>query len=276
MNEQGRRGAGLAYAGQLLALVVGYVLLGRLGLSIAPVNRFATLAWAPTGISLAALLIGGSRLWPGVALGALVTNLWCGAPPLVACGIGLGLAIVRHLVELHGGTVVASSPGEGRGATFTVTLPAAGAEHAAVATERSAGLAEGSEAPALLHGVRVLVVDDDPDCCDVVETVLQQSGAVVRAVRSAREALDALASFRPHLMLSDISMPGESGYALIDQVRSREARGESHLAAVAFSALASPKDREEALSHGFDAHLAKPASPRDITRMAASLVGRAA
>ena len=193
-------------------------------------------------------------------------------------GLGLGLAIVRHLVEVHGGTVSAESPGEGRGATFTVTLPLvnAGPRAAPEDRERTESPSNGSSAPVALDGVRVLVVDDDPDARELIMTVLRESGAEVHAVPSVRAALDELDAFSPHVLMSDIGMPEEDGYALIRQVRARESADGHHVPAVALTAFASQADREQALAFGFDAHLAKPASPVDLTRMVAGMLGRAA
>jgi PAS domain S-box-containing protein len=185
-------------------------------------------------------------------------------------GLGLGLAIVRHLVELHGGSVRAESPGHGKGATFIVDLPLQ-------RTERPPAEPEAETTPDRLPslvGVRVLVVDDEPDMRDLVTTVLEQQGAAVRAALSTSEALDALAAFAPDVLLCDIGMPGEDGYALIRQVRAREAGGGRHLAAVAITAYARPEDRTRALVAGFHAHLAKPVQPEELTVVVASLAGR--
>lgn len=187
-------------------------------------------------------------------------------------GLGLGLAIVRHLVELHGGSVTAESRGEGRGAMFTVTLPVVDAEPGAAlaASERAA-----APLPAVLEGVRVLVVDDDGDACDLLDMALRAAGASVHAVRTVRAAVGELASFRPDLLLSDIGMPGEDGYALIREVRARQAEGGARIPAIALSAFASSADRDQALANGFDAHLAKPANAGDLARLMASLLRRA-
>ncbi len=190
-------------------------------------------------------------------------------------GLGLGLAIVQHLVEMQGGAVQAESPGEGRGATFTVTLPLVAAESAAVAPERREPRGQPRAAVDALDGARVLVVDDDPDACDVLTTVLQEAGAEVRAVSSAKAAIDTAASFRPHAMVSDIGMPGEDGYTLIRRVRERESTEGGHLPAVALTAFASHADREQALEAGFDAYLAKPVSPEALASTVADLVAGA-
>jgi len=190
-------------------------------------------------------------------------------------GLGLGLAIVQHLVRQHGGTVKAESPGEGRGSTFTVTLPVVRAELRTVRAEPRKAESPPSRDAVSLEGVRVLVVDDDPDAGELLETALRESGADVRAARSASDALEELSSFHPHLLLSDIGMPGEDGYALIQQVRAREAVEGGHLLAIAWTAFASQAEREQALALGFEEHVARPASPRELVKTVARLVGRA-
>jgi PAS domain S-box-containing protein len=191
-------------------------------------------------------------------------------------GMGLGLAIVRHLVELHGGTVTAESPGEGRGARFTVMLPLISVVRSAITLDRRRIKKGAPSAPVPLDGVRVLVVDDDLDACELLETALQETGASVRAVHSVRAALEELESFHPDLLLSDIGMPEEDGYSLIRQVRARESATGGHVPAVALTAFASQPDREQALALGFEEHLAKPTSPSELSRMVARLVKRAA
>ena len=175
---------------------------------------------------------------------------------------------------MHGGTVKAESPGDGRGATFTVTLSLVSTESRAVKLER--GKERSTGGPKVLEGVRVLVVDDDPDACELLELALHDSGAEVHAVHSVRAAISELASFHPDLLLSDIGMPDEDGYALIREMRAQEAAGGGHVPAIALTAFASHADREEALALGFDVHLAKPANADDLARTMANLVRRAA
>jgi CheY-like chemotaxis protein len=127
-----------------------------------------------------------------------------------------------------------------------------------------------------LDGIRVLVVDDDLDACELLETALRESGAEVHAVHSVRSALAELATFHPDLLLSDIGMPEEDGYALIRQVRELESASGGHVAAVALTAFASQSDREQALALGFEEHLAKPTSPSELSRTVARLVRKAA
>jgi PAS domain S-box-containing protein len=190
-------------------------------------------------------------------------------------GLGIGLSIVRHLVELHGGTVTAASRGENEGATFTVTLPlAASGPDSGSARSRRTRPTPTSIQTALV-GARVLVVDDDPDTCELLTMVLRDAGAETKAVNSARDALSQIASFQPDLLVSDIGMPGDDGYSLIRQVRARESVKGGHVPAVALTAFASRADREQALALGFEEHIAKPVSPADLTRTAAKLLRRA-
>jgi CheY-like chemotaxis protein/anti-sigma regulatory factor (Ser/Thr protein kinase) len=186
-------------------------------------------------------------------------------------GLGLGLAVVRHLVELHGGTVRAESAGEGRGAIFTVTFPAladvtARPSDAAVSDERV-----GSHA-GRLRGLKMLVVDDDRDTCDTIGTVLEAEGAEVRTCLSASEALELLDDWVPDVMMSDIAMPGEDGYTLLRKIRSRTADAGGRMLAVALTAYGGDDDRVRALSAGFHVHVGKPVEPQQLVRIVGSVV----
>ncbi|MDB4985088.1 MAG: rpfC [Myxococcaceae bacterium] len=174
-------------------------------------------------------------------------------------GLGLGLAIVRHLVELHGGSVVARSDGEGRGATFEVSLPidlthAANASLLPVQLEDE--VSESRAAP--LRDVRVLVVDDQEDTRDLIATVLEDAGARVSQAHSVATAMQALLNGDVHVVLSDIGMPGQDGYALIQQLRADGSLRLQGLPAVALTAHARPEDRQKALAAGFQDYITKP------------------
>ena len=177
-------------------------------------------------------------------------------------GLGLGLAIVRHLVELHGGRVSAESAGRGAGACFTVRLP-----------DVRGGLTTTSTKPITLDdalaGVRVLVVDDEPDAREVVRGVLERAGANVTVARSASEARMALAAAQIDVVVSDIGMPGEDGYTFMRLVRADRVR--RRVPALALSAYARQADVADALDAGFDAHMAKPVVPADLVRALARL-----
>lgn len=175
-------------------------------------------------------------------------------------GLGLGLAIVRYLTELHGGTVKAESLGEGLGATFTVGLP--------VARETESGLKQdgsiNSVAEIPLTNLRVLVVDDEVDMRELVVAILQQSGAKVKATASAIEALEAFNSFNPDVLISDIGMPEIDGYALLDQIRSLPKN--KPLPAIALTAYAGEANQQRALAAGFQRHIAKPIEPEELVK----------
>ncbi|NDJ19418.1 GAF domain-containing protein [Myxacorys almedinensis] len=183
-------------------------------------------------------------------------------------GLGLGLAIVRHLVELHGGTVRADSPGEGMGATLTVWLPTLKPNDRRIQEDR---LSSQCLPPAsLLTSLRVLVVDDEIDSCELVAFILGQSGAIVTSASSAAEALQAVEQARFDVLVSDIGMPEMNGYALIQQIRMLP-QGKQ-LVAVALTAYAGDHDRQHAIAAGFQHHIPKPIEPETLTRAIADLV----
>ncbi len=188
-------------------------------------------------------------------------------------GLGLGLAVVRHMVELHGGTVTAESEGEGRGAIFTVTLPALAGTDAPSAGRRSPE-DRGATALARLHGVRMLVVDDDSDTCDTIGTVLEAEGAEVRTCLSSAAALELLDAWVPDVLVSDIAMPGEDGYVLMRKIRARKAEAGGGMLAVALTAYGGNEDRLRALSAGFQLHVGKPVEPDQLVAIVASVVQR--
>ncbi len=190
-------------------------------------------------------------------------------------GLGLGLGIVRHLVELHGGTVHAESAGPGQGATFTVTLP--------LTDERPAGKAEavGIAARALasgrlsaLDGVRVLIVDDEADARELIRAVLAQCGAEVTVAATARAALEALGQAPFDVLVSDIAMPEDDGHDLIRTVRALDAGRGGRIPALALSAYARIEDRAAAIAAGYQQHAAKPIEPAELAAAVATLAGR--
>jgi PAS domain S-box-containing protein len=192
-------------------------------------------------------------------------------------GLGLGLAIVRQLVDLHGGSVRAESPGEGQGATFSFELPliiahGSGRLEAEEESSKSA-LQVGFDASPVLEGLSVLVVDDDADARELLRAILEQRSAQVTTAASAAQAYETLEWLSPDVIISDIGMPGEDGYSLIRNVRLKEAR-ERHgwKPAIALTAHARVEDRLRALSAGYQAHVAKPVEPAELVAVIASLV----
>ena len=184
-------------------------------------------------------------------------------------GLGLGLALVRHLVDLHGGHVRAASDGPGRGATFVVELPVAMVGSSVETAEAAA-----NAATLPLQGVRVLLVDDDADGLDLTTVMLTNSGAQVKSAVSAAAALEILGSWPADVLVSDIEMPGEDGYSLLHRIRTRERGGSSRLPALALTAYGRPEDRKRTLGAGFNLHLAKPTDPAELVLAVANLAGR--
>jgi signal transduction histidine kinase len=186
-------------------------------------------------------------------------------------GLGIGLALVRHIAELHGGSVFAESPGEEQGATFVVKLPlmVAGVRDHAVAQAKSGP----PDSPSLV-GVRVLVVDDDPAAVELVQEVLTQTGGEVRGAGTADEALRVLEQWRPDVLVSDIEMPGQDGYTLIRKIRALAPERGGMTRAVALTAFGRPEDRIRSLMAGFNIHVSKPVDPSELTAIVASLAGR--
>ena len=186
-------------------------------------------------------------------------------------GLGLGLAIVRQLVELHGGTVQAESSGVGQGARFTVMLPLQKQVEAKIESP-----VPSSQSPVLspLSGLRVMVVDDEPDTLELLAFTLSELGAVVRAVASAEEVLVALSGWPADLLLSDIGMPQMDGYMLIRAIRGMPPERGGTLPAIALTAYAGETDRQQVLAAGFQHHLAKPVESGELVAAILSLVGR--
>lgn len=190
-------------------------------------------------------------------------------------GLGLGLAIVRHLVELHGGIITAENRKDGPGAVFTLKLRLPSGELSPEALSSAMAAFRDSEPePPSLENLRILIVDDERDTLDLVAMDLTQHGASVTGVTSAAEALSALDHSEFDLLISDISMPETDGYALIRQVRRRESGREKRLPAVALTAYARVQDRMRAIMAGYNTHVAKPVEANELVTVVASLAGR--
>jgi PAS domain S-box-containing protein len=190
-------------------------------------------------------------------------------------GLGLGLAIVRHLVELHGGVITAENRAGRMGAVFTLRLCLRGDELRPEALSREiAVFKEPAPEPPNLEDLRILVVDDEPDTLDLVTMDLTQHGATVTGVTNAADALKALEHAQFDLLISDIGMPGTDGYTLIRQVRRRESGQQKRLPAVAMTAYARAQDRMRAMMAGYNTHVAKPVEPNELVTVVASLSGR--
>jgi CheY-like chemotaxis protein len=192
-------------------------------------------------------------------------------------GLGLGLAIVRHIVEMHGGTVEASSAGEGQGATFRVRLPLMIVHPDAVETRREHPRAERREA---LHrlgdltGVHVCAIDDEEDALHLLRVVLETAGAEVTTLNSPAVALARIAEVKPHVLVIDLGMPEIDGFELISRLRRSTDMSIRRIPAAALTAFARSEDRTKALQSGFEMHLAKPVDPGELVASVATLARR--
>ncbi|MFQ4139411.1 chemotaxis protein CheB [Nodosilinea sp. PGN35] len=245
---------------------------GRIDVTLEQVQGEAQIQVTDTGQGISADLLPHifDRFWQG-------DSSTTKAKP----GLGLGLSIVRHLVELHGGTVAVASPGDGQGATFIVRLPLHDsapqppptASPASPASLDLTAFEPASDSSLSLAGWQILVVDDEADTCELVEFLLQQCGAEVQIATSARAALAALSQEprRFNLLICDIGMPEADGYWLIQQVRSLHSEEESHVPAIALTAYSTRADQQRAIAAGFQHHLAKPVDVEELVRVIRSL-----
>lgn len=194
-------------------------------------------------------------------------------------GLGLGLALVRHIVELHGGNVAVESPGAGRGSTFTIALPVQTVAPDLVvrggdvaAPQASATDGAGAWSREALRGLRILVVDDEPNSREFLATLFTGAGAQVQVASSVSETMSLLPAFRPQVLVSDIAMPDEDGYTLMRRVRELDPREGGGIPSIALTAYARNEDRARALATGFTAHVGKPVEPGSLIATVAGLV----
>jgi CheY-like chemotaxis protein len=187
-------------------------------------------------------------------------------------GLGLGLAIAKNLVEMHGGTIHAQSEGEGRGATFVVRIPISALHHRSRITPVIRDFGQfGLESPPEIIGLRVLVVDDEEDARDLVTTVLEHCGAIVQSAASTSQALLSIEERPPDVLISDIGMPGEDGYSLIRRVRKLALEKGGATPAASLTAYAGIEDRRRAMMAGFNMHLPKPVEAAELIAVVTNL-----
>lgn len=199
-----------------------------------------------------------------------------GSAKRVQGGLGLGLAIVRQLVELHGGSVTAESLGMGQGAKFSVMLPLSTVQQARIppaVTRKVDAASVGSEhrVSLILDGVKVLVLDDDHDAREFLQILLTENGAKVKVAATASEAYSEVQRDAPDVLICDIGLPNEDGYEFIRRVRSIPESPLARIPALALTAYAQPSDRIQALTAGYQDHLTKPVEPNDLLRLVASI-----
>ena len=201
-----------------------------------------------------------------------------GSTTRVHGGLGLGLSIVKHLVQLHAGQVTVESGGQNQGATFTVSLPLASKmavdeiEHESASEDGSDGLPPSFSN--LLKGMRILVVDDEEDSRDLVSAILKRCGGKVKSCKSASEALKTFRAWKPDILVSDIGMPVEDGYSLSQKLRTQKLKLAREIPAIALTAYATEDDRARVLSAGFQVHIAKPIEPEILVKSIAGALGR--
>jgi CheY-like chemotaxis protein/nitrogen-specific signal transduction histidine kinase len=189
-------------------------------------------------------------------------------------GLGLGLSIVKELVQLHGGTVSARSAGVGKGATFTVRLPILTADTSTGPAQPADEATSAAEQDTLrLNGLRILIVEDESDAREFVQRVLEERGALVRAAATGAEALEIFPADRPDVLVSDIGLPEMDGYELIRRIRTRRSAEGGTVPAIALTAFAGAEDKTRALRAGYQAHVAKPIEPSELVAVVASFGG---